>query len=55
MAALALATTIALLSAACSSGTSGVVSGTPAGTYQITITGTGGSVTETTTISLQVQ
>jgi hypothetical protein len=56
LSALALALTVTLLSAACNGGTkAGVIPGTPAGTYQVSVVGTAGSITKTTTVSLQVK
>lgn len=53
---LVLAVTMMLLLVACSGGSqSGVPAGTPAGTYQVNVVGTSGSITHTATISLQVQ
>jgi hypothetical protein len=53
---LALAVTVTLLSTACNGGTrSGVVSGTPAGTYQVTVVGTSGSLSHSATVGLQVK
>jgi Beta-propeller repeat/Cep192 domain 4 len=54
-AALALAATLALLSACGGGGKTTVTSGTPAGTYQVTIVGTGGGLTHTATVTLQVK
>lgn len=52
---LALALTALLLSAACGGGTRiGTGQGTPAGTYQISIVGTSGSTTTSTSVGLQV-
>jgi hypothetical protein len=50
------AVVLLLVSVACSGGSSsGVPAGTPAGNYQITVTGTSGSVTNSTTLTLQVK
>jgi len=50
------AVVILLVSVACSGGSSsGVPVGTPAGNYQITVTGTSGSVTNSTSLTLQVK
>jgi len=52
---LVLAMTGALLSMACAGGDPpGQVPGTPAGTYQVAITGTAGSVQHTAIVTLQV-
>jgi beta-propeller repeat-containing protein/centrosomal CEP192-like protein len=49
------AVVLILISAGCNGGTQkGVPAGTPAGTYQVTITGTSGSATQSTTVNLQV-
>jgi beta-propeller repeat-containing protein len=54
-AAFGFAVVLLLASVACSGGnTPGVPGGTPAGTYQVTVTGTSGSVTSSTTLTLQV-
>jgi hypothetical protein len=54
-AAFGFAVVLLLASVACSgSNTAGVPAGTPAGTYQVTVTGTSGTVTSVTTLSLQV-
>jgi hypothetical protein len=45
-----------MLSVGCTGGSKvGTPSGTPAGNYQVTITGTSGSATQSTTVNLQVQ
>ena len=45
-----------MLSVGCGGGTQvGAPSGTPAGNYQVTITGTSGSATQSTTVNLQVK
>jgi hypothetical protein len=45
-----------LLMAGCGAGSpSGVPAGTPAGFYQVTVTGTSGSLTHTTMLNLQVK
>jgi hypothetical protein len=45
-----------MLSVGCGGGTQvGAPSGTPAGNYQVTVTGTSGSATQSTTVNLQVQ
>jgi hypothetical protein len=50
-----LAAALLLVSAGCGGGgQAGVPAGTPAGTYQITVTGTAGSLTNSTTLTLQV-
>jgi hypothetical protein len=50
-----LAAALLLVSAGCGGGGhAGVPAGTPAGTYQITVTGTAGSLTNSTTLTLQV-
>jgi hypothetical protein len=55
LAALALAITLALFSVACGGGTrTGQTLGTPAGTYQVTVTGTSGTLSNSTTLSLNV-
>ncbi len=54
-AAFGFAVVLLLASVACSgSGTPGVAAGTPAGNYQITVTGTSGATTTSTTLTLQV-
>ncbi|MFZ0738182.1 MAG: hypothetical protein WAM96_13905, partial [Candidatus Acidiferrales bacterium] len=54
-AAFGLVLTLLMFSAACGNGSeTGVPAGTPAGPYQITIVGTSGSVSGSTTINLQV-
>jgi Beta-propeller repeat/Cep192 domain 4 len=54
--ALTAAVALALLAAACGGGTkTSVTAGTPAGTYPITIVGSSGSLTHTTTVTLQVK
>jgi hypothetical protein len=54
-AAFGFAVVLLMVMGACSgSGTPGVPVGTPAGTYQITVTGTSGSVTSSTQLTLQV-
>jgi hypothetical protein len=46
---------VLFLMAACGGGTpSGVPAGTPAGTYQVTVTGVSGSLTQTTSVTIQV-
>lgn len=56
LAALALAVTVALFSVACGGGTkAGQTLGTPAGNYQVTVTGTSGAASNSTTLSLQVK
>lgn len=55
-AAFGFAVVLLLASVACSGGnTAGVPGGTPAGNYQITVTGVSGSQTSSTTLTLQVQ
>lgn len=54
-AAFGLAVVLMLASVACSGKPSGVAAGTPVGTYQITVTGTSGSVTNSATFALQVK
>jgi apolipoprotein N-acyltransferase len=50
-----LAVILLLVSAACGGGgVAGTPSGTPAGSYQVTVTGTSGSVTSSTTVTLLV-
>jgi hypothetical protein len=50
-----LAAALLLVSAGCGGGRqAGVPAGTPAGAYQITVTGTAGSLTNSTTLTLQV-
>jgi hypothetical protein len=50
-----LAAALLLVSAGCGGGgQAGVPAGTPAGAYQITVTGTAGSLTNSTTLTLQV-
>lgn len=53
-AAFGLTVVLLLVSVACSGRPSGVPAGTPAGTYQITVTGTSGTVTNSATFALQV-
>ena len=54
-AAFGFAVVLLLVSAACSgSGPSGVPAGTPAGNYQITVTGTSGTLTNSTTLNVKV-
>ena len=53
-AAFGFAVVLLLASVACGGGPSGVPSGTPAGTYQITVTGTSGSVNVPATVTLKV-
>jgi putative copper export protein len=55
-AAFGFAVVLLLASVACSGGsTASVPAGTPAGTYQITVTGTSGSITNSQTLTLQVK
>jgi hypothetical protein len=55
-AAFGFAVVLLLASVACSgTGTPGVAAGTPAGSYQITVTGTSGAVSNSTTLTLQVK
>ena len=52
---LGFAVVLLLGSAGCSSGNqAGVPAGTPAGTYQVTVVGTSGNITRSTTVNLQV-
>ena len=53
-AAFGFAVVLLLASVACGGGPSGVPAGTPAGTYQITVTGTSGSVIVPATLTLKV-
>jgi len=53
-AAFGFAVILLLASVACGGGVSGVPAGTPAGTYQITVTGTSGTATGSTSLTLQV-
>ena len=53
-AAFGFAVVLLLAAVACGGGPSGVPSGTPAGTYQITVTGTSGSVNVPATVTLKV-
>ena len=53
--ALGFAVLLLLISAGCNSGNmSGAPAGTPAGNYQITVTGTSGAIRHTTVLNLQV-
>ncbi len=54
-AAFGLAVVLLLASVACSGNPSGVPAGTPVGTYQITVTGTSGSIINSATFALQVK
>ena len=54
-AAFGFAVVLLLASAACGGGAPGVPAGTPVGTYQITVTGTSGTVTSSTQVAIQVQ
>ncbi len=55
-AAFGFAVVLLLASVACSgSGSAGVPAGTPAGSYQVTVTGTSGSATNSTSITIQVK
>jgi hypothetical protein len=55
-AAFGFAVILLVVSVACSGGgSSGTPVGTPAGNYQITVTGTSGSVTNSATLTLQVK
>ena len=49
------AVVLLLASVACGGGAAGVPAGTPAGTYQITVTGTSGSVNQSIPVTLQVK
>jgi hypothetical protein len=49
------AVVLLLASVACGGGASGVPAGTPAGTYQITVTGTSGSVSVPTNVTLNIK
>jgi hypothetical protein len=54
-AAFGFAVVLLLVSVACSgSGTPGVPAGTPAGSYQVTVTGTSGTLTNSTTLTVKV-
>jgi len=54
-AAFGLAVVLMLASVACSGNPAGAPVGTPVGTYQITVTGTSGSITNSATFALQVK
>jgi apolipoprotein N-acyltransferase len=49
------AVVLLLASVACGGGAAGVPSGTPAGTYQVTVTATSGSVNQSIPVTLQVK
>jgi hypothetical protein len=54
-AAFGLAVVLMLASVACSGNPAGAPVGTPVGTYQITVTGTSGSITNSAMFALQVK
>ncbi len=53
-AALGFLLTMLIMMAACGGGPAGVPNGTPAGTYTVTVTGTSGSLTTTTSVTINV-